>query len=99
MFVVLAYDISSKKRAKIEKICEKYLHHIQKSVFEGEISFSDLNRIKNIISNLIDTNTDNVVLYRSEKPGETLKEVIGNQPKNHKNNINKKIEYANTVKI
>lgn len=87
MFVVLAYDISSKKRAKIEKNCEKYLNHIQKSVFEGEISFSDLNRLKIFISNLIDTNTDNVIIYRSEYPAVTIKEVIGNQMKNNENNI------------
>lgn len=87
MFVVLAYDISSKKRAKIEKTCEKHLHHIQKSVFEGEISCANLKRLKNTLANLIDVNVDNVAIYRSEYPAITVKEVIGKCIQNNQNNI------------
>ena len=42
MFIV-AYDISDKKRLrKVAQICERFLIRVQKSVFEGELSNSQL---------------------------------------------------------
>lgn len=43
MYCVLVYDISQDKDGrkvlpKVFKICKKYLHHIQNSVFEGDLS-------------------------------------------------------------
>ena len=48
MYVVLVYDIAmdepegAKILGRIFKICKKYLIHIQNSVFEGEISETQL---------------------------------------------------------
>ena len=43
MYVILVYDISTDDNGarvsrNIFKICKKYLTHVQKSVFEGEIT-------------------------------------------------------------
>ncbi len=39
MFVVVSYDISSRRAGeKVRKACNRYLRHIQKSVYEGEIT-------------------------------------------------------------
>ena len=51
MYVVLVYDIKSdaggaKVLTKTFKTCKKYLSHIQNSVFEGEISESQLLKLK-----------------------------------------------------
>jgi CRISPR-associated protein Cas2 len=46
MFVVLAYDVNQKRVGKVMKICRKYLVHIQKSVFEGNITESKINALK-----------------------------------------------------
>ena len=40
MFVILTYDIGAKRVSKIMKICRKYLLHVQRSVFEGNITRS-----------------------------------------------------------
>ena len=37
MLVIVTYDISVKRVAKVMKICRKYLAHVQKSVFVGMI--------------------------------------------------------------
>lgn len=42
MFVILVYDVNSSRCAKVMKICKKYLHHVQRSVFEGMITESKL---------------------------------------------------------
>ena len=38
MYVILVYDFGEKRVGKMLKLCRKYLHWIQNSVFEGEIS-------------------------------------------------------------
>ena len=47
MYVILVYDIHQKRVGKALKICRKYLIHIQKSVFEGNITESKLKAIVN----------------------------------------------------
>lgn len=34
MYIILTYDVGSKRVEKVLKICRKYLVHVQKSVFE-----------------------------------------------------------------
>jgi CRISPR-associated protein Cas2 len=43
MYIILVYDIEmdeggARAARRIFKICKKYLTHVQKSVFEGEIT-------------------------------------------------------------
>ena len=38
MFVIMVYDVGKKRVAKVLKKSRKYLHWVQNSVFEGEIS-------------------------------------------------------------
>ena len=46
MFVIVTYDVSTKRVSKVMKICRKYLMHIQRSVFEGMITESKMNKLK-----------------------------------------------------
>ena len=51
MYIVLVYDVSKdengqKRWSHIFKICKKYLTHIQNSVFEGEISTVQLEKLR-----------------------------------------------------
>lgn len=70
MKVIFIYDIETKEpqdqrrlnRAK--KVGRKYLHHVQKSVFEGEITESQLARLENEILQVVDRTRDNVIIYR-----------------------------------
>ena len=40
MYVILVYDINQKQVGRALKICRKYLMHVQKSVFEGNITLT-----------------------------------------------------------
>lgn len=70
MYVILVYDISTETKAgkkrlpKLMKKCREYLHHTQKSVFEGELSEGMFFALKTEVEKLIDKNDDYVVFYR-----------------------------------
>lgn len=74
MYVVLVYDIKSdtggaKVLTKTFKICKKYLSHIQNSVFEGEISESQLLKLKMELGGIIRGDRDSLIVFkcRNEK--------------------------------
>lgn len=72
MFSIIVYDIPSdeggtKRRNKVYKICQKYGYHVQNSVFELDITYSQAIKIKHDIEKIIDGNTDSVRIYNLEK--------------------------------
>ncbi len=77
MFVIVTYDISTKRVAKIMKICRKYLNHAQKSVFEGMVTEAKLNKLKREIGSIIDYRQDRVCIYKLSNLKYTSKEQIG----------------------
>ena len=61
MYIVLVYDVSKdengqKRWSHIFKICKKYLTHIQNSVFEGEISTVQLEKLRGELKPHVNTN-------------------------------------------
>ena len=77
MFIILTYDINQKRVGKALKICRKYLTHVQKSVFEGNITDGKLKRLKMELKNLIDDKTDAVCIYSFDSVKYARKEEIG----------------------
>ena len=77
MYVILVYDINQKHVGKALKICRKYLMHVQKSVFEGNITEARLNALKEELAAIVDTGTDSVIIYRMDSVRYTKKEQIG----------------------
>ena len=63
MFVILTYDVDTKRVKKVMKTCRKYLDHIQLSVFEGMISENKLNKLKNELKNIINVENDSIKIY------------------------------------
>lgn len=80
MFVILTYDVNSKRVAKVMKLCRKYLPHVQRSVFEGDITEKKLNKLKKEIRKVIDYRNDNVCIYEFNSVRYTSKEIIGPAP-------------------
>jgi len=67
--VILVYDINTedktgqKRLNKVRKITKKYLHHIQKSVFEGELTESGIEKLKYEVISIVDKSKDFVIIY------------------------------------
>lgn len=77
MYVILTYDVNTKRVAKTMKICRKYLVHVQKSVFEGTITEAKLKRLKHELGNAVDPSVDSVCIYEMESLKYTKKEQLG----------------------
>ena len=69
MKVILVYDIATEEPKdqqrlnKVRKIVRRYITQIQKSVFEGEITKSKLERMKTEILSVVDKERDSVIIY------------------------------------
>ena len=77
MFVIVTYDVASKRVTKVMKTCRKYLKHVQKSVFEGMITEGKLNQLKNELISLIVCAEDKICIYKVDNLKYTSKEQIG----------------------
>lgn len=77
MFVILTYDVNQKRVGKVLKRCRKYLVHVQKSVFEGNITESKLNKLKKELRGIIDYDNDAICIYTMQSLQNMSKEQIG----------------------
>ncbi len=83
MYIILIYDIcvtidkGNRNIAKIHKICKKYVTHIQNSVFEGEITESNLKKLKIELKPYIRKDLDSVIIFTSREQRWLSKEFLG----------------------
>lgn len=84
MFVIVTYDVNVKRNNKVLKICRKYLVHVQKSVFEGNITEAKLRKLKSELKRTTKTYEDSVIIYRFDSLKYSSKEVLGEySPEEH----------------
>ncbi|GAA0191797.1 CRISPR-associated endonuclease Cas2 [Fulvivirga kasyanovii] len=78
MYVILMYDINEKRVGKMLKLCRRYLHWIQNSVFEGELSEVKLKRLKSEAKSIME-DTDSLIIFKSKDERWLDKEVVGDE--------------------
>lgn len=82
MYIVLMYDIiADEGGAKVSrntfKICKKYLTHIQKSVFEGNLSELHYMKLKSELGNYIRKDRDSILVFKSRDERWLEKDFLG----------------------
>ena len=83
MYIIGIYDINTETKEgrrtlnRIFKLMKKYLIHIQKSVFEGELTKAQFEKMKLEVTQLIDPNCDSVIYFSSRDSRWLDKEVHG----------------------
>jgi CRISPR-associated protein Cas2 len=70
MYVVVVYDTAAERNPHILRTCRQYLHHVQRSVFEGQLSEGQLLRFQTAVHAVLDLSYDNVLVY-TFPPGAT----------------------------
>lgn len=70
MYLLLVYDIvmdeiGKKVLPKVYKICKKYLIHIQNSVFEGELTPSQVEKLRYELRKHIRKDVDSLIVFES----------------------------------
>lgn len=79
MYVIFVYDFGEKRVSKMLKLCRKYLHWIQNSVFEGEISDVKLKELFQKAHTFMDKKEDSIILFKHPSMLYMDKEVIGKE--------------------
>ncbi len=77
MYIISVYDIGEKRVNKVHKIMKKYLHWIQNSVFEGELTAGLLKQLKVEINNIINKEEDSVFFFVLPNKSVINKEILG----------------------
>ena len=77
MFVILVYDCGVKRVTKVLKKCRQYLHWVQNSVLEGEISDANFFKLKAELGKIINVKEDSVIMYTFRSPKYNSREIMG----------------------
>ncbi len=86
MYVIVVYDIAVERIDNVRKYLKQYLLWKQNSVFEGELTKAEFERVKSDVMDLINKDEDYVIFYilRDEK---FLKRVELGKPKVEVDNV------------
>lgn len=79
MYVILVYDMESKRTGKMLKLCRKYLNWIQNSVFEGEITEAKLKELISLAKKQMNVDSDSIIIFKSRDQYWLDKEIIGQE--------------------
>lgn len=77
MYVIAVYDVAAERTPKMLKLCRRYLHWIQNSVFEGELSELQIKELELEAKKIIDESYDSLILFRSRHLYYMEKQLIG----------------------
>jgi len=77
--VIAVYDVGQKRVGKMLRLCRRYLNWIQNSVFEGEISEVRLLELKTKAIDIMDEETDSLIIFKTRQEKWLEKEIVGNE--------------------
>ncbi len=81
MYIILMYDIKQvedfpKVQRRVYQVCKKYLFHVQRSIFEGELSESQLLKLKLELKKYLRKKDDSCIMFKSRNERWLQKEYI-----------------------
>lgn len=77
MYVIVVYDTAVERNPRILRTCRKYLHHVQRSVFEGQLTSAQLRRFQAEVESLLDLTYDSVITYTFPPGSEPIRHAWG----------------------
>lgn len=77
MFVILVYDTLAERNPRVLRTCRQYLHWVQRSVFEGELSAAQYRLLTRELTAQIDTSYDSIMIYTARAAEFVDKRTIG----------------------
>lgn len=82
MYIIAMYDVGQKRVGKMLKLCRQYLNWIQNSVFEGEITEVKLLELKHKAMQIMDEETDSLIIFKTRQEKWLDKEIVGCERQN-----------------
>ena len=77
MYVIIVYDVEVKRVAKVCKFLREYLHWVQNSVFEGELTDGKFKEMQIGLKKRIKADKDSVLFYKLRANYDVEKEAMG----------------------
>lgn len=77
MYVILVYDVNVSRVNKVLKVARKYLHWVQNSVLEGELTEAGYRKLKTELLAIINEEEDSLLFYTFNTRKYTSREAIG----------------------
>lgn len=85
-YAFLFYDVNEKRVNKVFKVCKKYFHHHQNSVFRGAITPSKMIKLKGELNKIVESG-DFVTIIKLMNDSCFEEETLGTNDKNTENLI------------
>ena len=79
MYILVVYDVDVKRVTKVHKFLKKYLHWVQNSVFEGELTPAQIEELKSGLNKIVNKETDSILVFAARDARWLEKEVIGKE--------------------
>lgn len=77
MYVIIVYDVEVKRVSKVCKFLRGYLHWVQNSVFEGELTEGKFKEVQIGLKKRIKAEKDSILFYKLKTAYDVEKEVMG----------------------
>ncbi|OIQ05271.1 MAG: CRISPR-associated endonuclease Cas2 [Candidatus Altarchaeum sp. CG2_30_32_3053] len=77
MYLIVVYDINEKRVNKVCKFLRTYLYWIQNSVFEGEVTNANFEKMMVKLKKIIDEKEDSVIFFKMPSEKGMEKEILG----------------------
>jgi len=77
VYVILVYDVNVKRVNKVLKTARRYLHWVQNSVCEGELTEAGYERLKADLRKVVNEEEDSVIFYLLRTTKYSKRELIG----------------------
>lgn len=79
MYVLVVYDVDVKRVARVHKYLKRFLHWVQNSVFEGELTEAQIEEVKAGLRSILVRDNDSVLIYTARDQRWLNKEVLGQE--------------------
>ncbi|MCS7224909.1 MAG: CRISPR-associated endonuclease Cas2 [Armatimonadetes bacterium] len=77
MYVIIVYDVDQSRVTKVCQFLRRFLQWVQNSAFEGDLTESQIERIRIGLSQIIDADYDSVYIYQARDKKYIKREVLG----------------------
>ena len=82
MYVIAVYDVAAERTGKMLKLCRQYLHWIQNSVLEGEITEVKLKELVLRSRDIMDEDYDSFIIFKNPHGYWLQRQIVGREKSN-----------------
>ena len=79
MYVLLVYDVEEARVTRVHKFLKRHLHWVQNSVFEGELTDSQVETVRAGLRRILSDDTDSVLIYMARDQRWVARETLGRE--------------------